>query len=139
MWTGYHLAAARREVALGHNWSAVPHLRSCFVYQADRPEVLLLCARVARRSGNWAEAEDLLDRYWRKRGDDDELVLERLLLRASRGEVEPVRGLLQLRVEQGGDGAALAREAVAVGLLYRLLPDEADPFIRDWLEQEPDR
>src|SRR5262249_3534548 len=98
LWAEYHLQAARRAVRRGHNAVAVRHLLACRRVRPDDPEVLLLSARVARRSGAWTEARVLLDRYWQQRGDDDPLVLERLLLRATRGEVEAVQPLLQLRI-----------------------------------------
>jgi tetratricopeptide (TPR) repeat protein len=137
-WSDYHLSAARREIGRGHNAAGFAHLQSCRMVRSDHPEVLLLNARVARRRGAWTESEDLLDRYWRQRGDDDALVLERLLLRASRGEVEAVRPLLEARTAQNDPGAALAREALIAGLMYRFQLDDAERQIERWLDNDPD-
>lgn len=136
LWTEHHLRAARRAVERGHNWSAIRHLRACRTFRPEAPEKLLLCARVARRSGSFAEAEELLDHYWRKRGDDAELVLERLLLRAAQGELESVAPLLRVRIQQGD--ATQARDGIVQGLLYRFHLDEAKQLLDDWLKADPD-
>src|SRR4051812_2596196 len=59
-WINHHLSAARRAVERGYNLEAIGHLQACNKYRRDEPEVLLLSARVARRSGAWIEAETLL-------------------------------------------------------------------------------
>src|SRR5262245_50518689 len=66
LWFGYHLRAARAAVTLGHNLAAIDHLNCCRRVSPDHPETLLLCATAARRAGNWAEAEELLNSYWRQ-------------------------------------------------------------------------
>ncbi len=137
-WSDYHLSAARREIDRGHNAAGFAHLESCRRVRPDQPEVLLLSARLARRNGAWTESEELLDRYWRQRGDDDALVLERLLLRAARGEVESVQPLLEARIAQDDPSAPLAREALIAGLLYRFQLDAAAWQIDRWLQSDPD-
>jgi predicted Zn-dependent protease len=138
LWFDHHLEAARQAAARGHNAVAITHLRSCRLVRAEHPEVLLLSACVARRGGAWTEAEALLDRYSELRGDDDALVLERLLLRATRGEIEATRPLLQLHIDQDDSAATLAREALAAGMLFRSRLEEADAFLTRWLEHDPD-
>jgi len=135
-WSEYHLAAARQAAEKGHNAEALRHLQSCRLVRADHPEVLFLGASIARRSGNWDESEALLDRYWKLRGDDEALILERLLLRATRGEIEGVRPALQKRIEEGGREGALAREALISGLLYRFRVAETEAEIQKWLERD---
>jgi predicted Zn-dependent protease len=138
LWARHHLEAARREVQLGHNAAALGHLRAGRFLLADHPDALLLAARIARRGGAWSDAERALDRYWEKCGDDDALVLERLLLRATRGELEAVGPKLQALIERDDTAAELAREALVAGLLYRFHLHEAERLIGDWLKQEPD-
>jgi hypothetical protein len=101
------LNAARREVRRGHNGAALRHLLFCNSVLPDHPQTLLLSARVARRSGNFNEADLLLDRCWEIHGDDEELVLERLLLRATRGEVEVIVPLLERHWADGDSTAEL--------------------------------
>jgi tetratricopeptide (TPR) repeat protein len=138
VWAYHHLGAAREAVARGHNLAAIRHLHSCRYFSPDDPEVLLLCARVARRGGSWGEADALLDRYWQLRGDEEALVQERLLLRATKGELEGVRSLLQARIDEDGPAAPLAREALIAGLLQRYYLNEAKEKIDRWLAHEPD-
>ena len=111
---------------------------ACRQFRPDEPEVLLLGGRVTRRSGAWNESEVLLDRYSELHGDDDALVLERLLLRAMRGELESAGPLLQLHIDQNDAAAPLAYEALAAGLLYRLRLVAANRNIEHWLEREPE-
>jgi predicted Zn-dependent protease len=134
----YHLRAARLALERGHTTAAVEHLRACRRFFAGQPEVLLLSARAARRGGGWIEAEALLDEYWRRHGDDEALVLERLLLRANRGELEAVGPLLQARIDQDDPCAPAAREALVAGLLARERLQEAGRQIDGWLAHDPD-
>jgi tetratricopeptide (TPR) repeat protein len=138
LWFEYHLRAARREMALGHNRPAIHHLRACRELRPNEPEVLLLSARVARRSNAWAEANRLLDEYWESYGDDEALVTERLLQRATEGEVEEVLPLLQARIDHQELSPSLAREALVAGLMYRFRLDDAEKRINAWLEDEPE-
>jgi tetratricopeptide (TPR) repeat protein len=134
----YHLHAARQAVERGHNPAALTHLRVCRRMRPDDREVLILSARVARRSRSWSEAEATLDRYWELYGDEDALVLERLLLQAARGEVEAAGPLLRARIERDDPSSALAREALIAGLQYRFRLREAEREIEAWLSSDPD-
>ena len=138
LWFDYHLAAARREVQQGHNASAVRHLRSCQWVRPEQRDVLILAARVSRRSGAWAEAEILLDKYSARHGDDGPLVLERLLLRATRGELESAVPQLSERIARAGPEAALSREAIVTGLQYRFRWVEANRVLDEWLALTPE-
>jgi predicted Zn-dependent protease len=138
LWAWHHLRAARVEVARGHNAAAGRHLRACRAIHPDNPEALLLSARVARRSGAWEEADSLLDRYSQLHGDDELLVFERLLLRATRGELESTASSLLARVAEGGPDARPAREAIVTGLLYRYRWAQAEQQLTSWLTGAPD-
>jgi tetratricopeptide (TPR) repeat protein len=138
LWAAHHLEAARRAIALGHSLNAVDHLFACRRVRSDDPEVLLLCARVARRTGALTEASQLLDRCWQLRGDDDDVVLERILLRAARGEEDVVRPLLQARIDRNDPTAPLAREALILGALDQFRIEEGKREIDRWLEHDPD-
>ena len=138
LWFRHHLNAARVEVERGHNAAATRHLQQCQRLLPEDPDVLLLAARVARRSGAWDEAGALLDRYWELKGDDARVVFERLLLRATRGEVESAAPLLSARIAAGGPDSRLAYEALITGLLYRFRWVEAEGLIQNWLGHSPD-
>ncbi len=117
----YHLRAGRRAVALYHNPQAQDHLQACLRLRPREPEALLLAARVARRVGSFELAGQCLDRC-QDVGDAEALVLERVLLRAARGEVDEVSAYCRARVETDHPAAPLVREALAAGLTraYRL-------------------
>jgi len=136
--SNYHLNAARRALARGHNMEAIEHLRFCHKYRPEHPAVILLSARVARRGGAWNEAEMLLDHYSDAHGDDNDLALERLALRANRGEIEAVAPLLEAHIASGDSSSAVALEALAAGYLYRYRLNEAERHIARWLEREPE-
>jgi predicted Zn-dependent protease len=137
LWFDHHLAAARRAVERRHNGPAIEHLRACRRLRPDHPEVLLLSARTARCSGAVDEAELLLDRSWQLYGDEEETVLERLLLRAARGELESTAPLLQGRIDRDDPAAPLAREALVAGLLHRFRLNEADRQLHCWRAHDP--
>lgn len=133
----WHLERARGEVALGHNAAARPHLEACLRVRPDHPDVLALAARVARRGGSHDEAELLLERLETVHGSTDQLVLERLLLRAARGEVEAVEPQLLARALAEGDDAELAREGLVAGLLARFRWADVARGLRDWRARAP--
>jgi predicted Zn-dependent protease len=138
VWFNHHLGAARSELARGHNAAALAHLNRCRLIRPDDAEVMLLSARVARRSGSLDEAEALLDRYAEQHGQDEGLVLERLLLRTQRGELEETGPAVLARVRAGGPDATLCREALVTGMLYRFLWADADRYLDEWVSAEPD-
>jgi tetratricopeptide (TPR) repeat protein len=138
LWFRHNLDTARQALERGHNALAIRYLLRCRAIFRNDPEVLLLSARAARRSDAWDEAEALLDDYWRQRGDDAPLVLERLFLRAARGEVESAAAPLQAHIDRDDAAAPLAREALIAGLLYRFRLTEAEKQIDDWLRHDPD-
>lgn len=137
LWTDFHLRAARQAVERGHNAEAVGHLMRCRQFRPNHPEVILLCARVARRSGAWNECEFLLNSYSQLHGEDEVVVLERLLLRATIGEVDTVAPVLQERINRNDSAARLAREALISGHLYLYRLDVAAKMIDDWLQRDP--
>ena len=122
----------------GHNSEAIEHLMACRKVWDDHPGVRLLMARVARRAGRMEDAERLLDDYWSAHGDDEELVFERLLLRAARGELEQAAPALQARVQAGGPDAGPALEALVTGYLVRFRWADAGRALDEWLGRNPD-
>ena len=138
LWFRHHLHAAREAVDRGHNAEAIRHLVACRRVWSEDPAVLLLMARVARRAGQWDDAEKLLNDYWAGHGDDEELVFERLLLRAARGDLEAAGPPLAARIRAGGPDAGPAREALVTGELARFRWAEADAALTAWAAAEPD-
>src|SRR5947209_8021757 len=79
----YHLREARIAAECGNNLRAQVQLERCLRLEPQEPRALLLAARVARRVGSFDLAAGWLDRYQDLRGAGEELVLERVLLRAA--------------------------------------------------------
>jgi tetratricopeptide (TPR) repeat protein len=132
----YHLHAARRAVERYHDLQAQYHLERCLVLRPGQPRALLLAARVARRVGSFDLAEESLEQYQDIRGSDGELVLERVLLRAARGEVDEVNAFCRARVAEDHPTAPLVREAVAAGLMQVFRLHEAEKVLQEWRESD---
>jgi tetratricopeptide (TPR) repeat protein len=134
----YHLHAARRAVERYHSLEAQRHLQRCLALRPQFPRALLLAARVARRVGSFDGAEEALEKYQDLSGANEDLVLERVLLRAARGEVHEVSAFCQARVESDHPTAPLVREAVAAGLMHVFRLHEAEEVLHEWLESDRD-
>ncbi len=129
------LSRAEQEVTRGHNAAAIAALDQCKSLRPDHRRVLLLSARVARRTGHLESAAELLEHYWQLYGDTPELVLERQLLKVARGE--PLPPSLRESLEQDTPDALLVREAFISGLLHRFRWGEAGAYLTAWLERSP--
>jgi tetratricopeptide (TPR) repeat protein len=134
------LKAAADHSDRGHQARAIRDLAVCRERRPDHPGVLLLASRVARRSGQWDLAKEFLDHFERLHGESDDLILQNLLLRAARGELESSAIPLKSRLSQAGlspETATQIREALVTGLLYRFRWDEARVLLATWIESEP--
>jgi tetratricopeptide (TPR) repeat protein len=146
LWMGYvHLSAfldrrqARMAMERYHTDEAYPHLRDVRKIWPRDPETLLLAARGARRKGFFDQADDFLNQYQEVRGNDDpDLVLERVLLRLERGELDSVSKYCQTLVERDDPAAPLILEASAKGCLRMYRPQQAESFLKEWLKRQPD-
>jgi tetratricopeptide (TPR) repeat protein len=140
IWAVYHFRAARSALARYHVTEAGNHLEACLKIWPNDPDVLFLAARSARCAGLFDEADDFLNRYQEQRGRDDDVVLERALLTAERGDVDDVLKFCVARVEANDPASPLILEAVARGCLraypYRL--NDANWALQTWLKREPD-
>jgi tetratricopeptide (TPR) repeat protein len=138
LWVQYHLRAARDAVAHFHNLDATTHLEVCLSQWPDHPESLLLAARTARRLKAFSDAERYLDRYLQTCGEDDDLNLERVLLKAEQGEVDSVMLFCRALVAQEHPATSLVLEALAAGLAHAYRLGEAEEILGFWLQREPD-
>jgi tetratricopeptide (TPR) repeat protein len=138
LWANYHLRAARAALERYHDDEARRHLEACLKVWPRNPDVLLLMARAARRGSAYDVADGILDRYQEVRGSDDDLVLERMLLRAERGQLSEVSDFCQARLEQDHPAAPLVFEALTRGLMRVYQLQKAEECLRDWLQRQPD-
>jgi tetratricopeptide (TPR) repeat protein len=133
-----HLRTARALVTRYQDRDALGHLDACLQVWPRDPEALLLSARVARRTAAFDQANLLLDRYQAVRGEDDDLVLERLLVRAASGDLDAVARFGRMVVDQHDPAAPLVLEAFVHGYLRMYRLQEADACLQAWLQLQPD-
>jgi tetratricopeptide (TPR) repeat protein len=139
VWASYHLRAARAALDSYHNQEAIEHLQDALTVWPRDLETLCLAARAARRAGRFDEADHLLDQYPKTSGQEDErLVLERVLVRAERGELDSVSNYCRTQLEQNPTAAPLILEAVSRACLRLYRRREAQQALDEWLKRQPD-
>jgi tetratricopeptide (TPR) repeat protein len=138
LWANYHLRAARSAVEHYHDTEAMEHLAAYIRARPEDGEGLLLSARVARRLEAFEQAEQFLNTYRSLYGEDDNLILERVLLRAATGDVDEISRFAKKLVEQDSSASSLILEAFVHGYLYMYRLDEASYCLKLWLDREPD-
>lgn len=139
LWAAYHLRAAREALERYHTKEALPHLQACLSVWSRDPQTLLLSARTARRMGEFNWADHYLDKYQELRGkEDDNLIIERALVRAERGEVDSVSRFCRALIERSHSATPLILEALARGYLRRARPRDAERAVNEWLQRQPD-
>lgn len=136
-WFRYHLRLAQDATDRWHNAEAGDHLMRCRRVNPDQPQVLLLTARVARRTASWDVAAVSLERYLSVHGNDDAVAFEMLLTRAYQGDLNETQTALQYHLRTGGERARLTREAVINGLLIQYQYVAAQSLLADWLDESP--
>jgi tetratricopeptide (TPR) repeat protein len=138
LWALHHYRAARAELERYHTATARLHLEACLTVWPRSPDALLLAARAARRSDAFDAAEDFLGRAEKAGAGEEGLLLERLLLRAQRGEVDEVRPFCRALLDGDGPDAPLALEALARGLARTYRLKEAEGALDRWRKLQPD-
>jgi tetratricopeptide (TPR) repeat protein len=138
----YHFRAGRSALQRYHSQEAFDHLQASLRVWPDDPTTLFLAARAARRLGAFEQAEQFLNESKSRAGTRnplaDDLALERVLLSTERGEVEQVRTLCLGLMKQNEPAAPLILEAMAHGYMRALRLGEAEYWLHQWMEREPD-
>jgi tetratricopeptide (TPR) repeat protein len=137
-WASYHLRMGRMALERYHTAEAVPHLQAALSIWPNDPETLLLAARAARRSGSFEIADRLLDSYQELGRQDENLTLERVCLRAERGEPDSVSKSCRTFIEQDHPGSPLLFEALVRGYMRVYQPLRAEKLLNEWLQRQPD-
>ena len=112
-WAVYHYRAGRQALERRDFTQARAHLLLCLQVWPACAEVHLRLAQAARRAGDYQAAEHHLDRCRELAAPADPAGLERMLLRAQRGDLDGVEGYLLHRAEQEGPESVLILEALA--------------------------
>ncbi len=137
-WASYHWRAAQTEARRHHYLQAKDHIIVCHRVWPDDRATLLLAARVARRLGLSEEADALLTRCHQIHGEDDDLSLERILLRCERDDVQAVSAFCETLIANAHAQTPLILEALIAGHLRAFRLPEAKLYVRLWQEREPD-
>jgi tetratricopeptide (TPR) repeat protein len=138
LWAWYHFRSGRSCLEKYHDAEGLEHLRQCLKVWHHDPEALLLAARASRRVGDFADAEKFQEQYEQAAGENDNLTLEGVLLRAERGEVDAVRDFCQVLVNQDHPDTALVLEAQARGYLRQYRLAEAFRCLKQWQNRQPE-
>ena len=139
LYVRYHLRAARAAVERYHTNDAVTHLQAILSVWPNDSETLLLTARAARRAGAFDKADRCLDQCQNARGEaDPDLILERVLVRAERGDLDRVSKFCHTLVEQNHPGTPLILEALARSYLRAYRPHEAELALKEWFDRQPE-
>ncbi len=134
----YHRRAARLALNQYHSREAIEHLQLCLKTWPADADALLLAARIARRIGNYLEAEIALKKYEAQRGSDDAAARERILLRAQRGDVEQTAGWCKHWIEQSHPDVPFLFEAMIRGYLHAYRLTDARRVLQRWRQVQPE-
>ncbi len=138
LWASKDLRAARESVARHQDLAARDQLTFCLKVWPRDAETLHLAARTARRLGALDESSHFLDRYQQVRGLDDELLLERMLLRLERGEIDDTSEFWQQRINQNHADTSLIFEALVRGFIRSYRLRDAEETLGRWRKREPE-
>lgn len=135
----YHLRQAKQAAARYDLAQALNHLEACRARTSPRPEVALLGARLARRSGAYSTALRWLREYQQLDDADAEtLRLERLLFECQSGIMPAsTEQTLLARVRRGDADAPLILEALARGCVEQNRTQAAEQYLKECLERQP--
>jgi tetratricopeptide (TPR) repeat protein len=132
----------RSALAKYHSREAYDHLQASLHLWPDDPGTLFFLARAARRLGAFEDADYFLDEAKQRAGPGhplaDQLALERVLLCAERGRVDEVLKVCQSLMKQNDQNASLVLEAIAHGYMRALRLGDAETWLKQWQEREPD-
>ncbi len=134
----HHLRAARLALQHYHTRQAIRHLQICLKTWPADADALFLAARISRRIDNYVEAEIALNKYEAQRGCDEAAELERVLLRAARGDVDRSAGFCKHWIDQGHPDAPFIFEAMVHGYLHAYRLPEARRLLQRWRQAQPD-
>jgi len=144
-WLGTEVSAERHysaacQALLCHDYaSAAERVDACLGLRPNRFRFLFLAAQIARRAGNYAQAQDYLARCRDLAGTQtDVTLLERLLLRAQQGEMTGTEATLWALVEEDHPEKALVLEALARGYRQNYRLPLAEVCLKRLVELDPD-
>lgn len=139
LWAEYHLRASRQALERCDLAQAREHLDLCLRARPNSAEAHLLAAQAARRAGAYEDAEQHLEECKRLQGVTEAYDLERLLLRAQRGDLSGAERYLLALLKNNHPDSVLILEALAQGYLKTFHLRGALHCLNEWLDHQPDR
>lgn len=140
LWAYYHFTQAKSAIERHEFPVARDHLRQSLRVWDSRPKIWLLAGQTSRRLDDFDDAERCFERaHELLDGKSDEaLNLEWALLRAQRGDPDPVLPYLRSLVETDHPDTPLILEAAARGYMRSFRFHDAAFLLRLWLDRRPD-
>jgi tetratricopeptide (TPR) repeat protein len=138
LWALHQRRTASEALDRYHHDEAAAHAQACLRVWPRDADALWVAARAARRNGEYAQAQDFLDRYELFGGSDERLALERLLLRVERDEPDVAIGLCREMLERQNPEAPVVLEALVRGLMRSLRLRDSHNWLQAWLMVQPD-
>jgi tetratricopeptide (TPR) repeat protein len=135
----HHLVAGKHGLQADHCRDAFEHFQASLEIWPEDPTTLFLAARAARRVGDFEAAERYLTKCQASSSMVEPAALERVLLRATRGEIDAVGGFCQALLDQGHPDTPLILEALAQGEMVSLRFASASGYLDQWIEKSPDQ
>jgi Tfp pilus assembly protein PilF len=139
-WQAYalrHWSSGNQQLQADRSSQALEHFQAALRVWPGNGPTLLAAARAARRSGDF----ELADQYLRLCQDQpalsDQAALERVLLRASQGDVDSVADYCRILLHNDVPETPLILEALALGNIRLLRFGDADALLNLWLERSP--
>jgi tetratricopeptide (TPR) repeat protein len=140
-WNAYgwhHWISANRSLSAGHNKQAANHLTAALRVWPKDAGVHLLAARVSWLNEDFEGAEHHLALCQNDPAAADAAQLERVLVRAAKGDVDAVEGFCYALLEEKHPQTPMVLRALAIGNLPLLRLGETARMLDRWLELEPD-
>lgn len=129
-----HLVAGRQDLQKDHLAEALLHFQTALRIWPQDGSVHLLAARAARRMGDYELADYHLKASRSVPSLADQVAFERVLLRASKGEIDQVGSFCDALLQQNHPETPLILEALCVGNLELLRFGAASHAVDRWLE-----
>jgi tetratricopeptide (TPR) repeat protein len=137
-WAAWEESSARKALAEEHFDEAQRHVDRALRVRRGWVSTSVLAARIARLRGAYSEAEQYLNRCGQPNEMSDQVLLEWLLLRCQRGEVDELAPGLLAQVDRGHAESAAILEAVAGVYMRQVRYVEALRCLDRWVERDPD-
>jgi Tfp pilus assembly protein PilF len=135
-WAAHHVRAAEQALQRWDFANALDHLEQALRIGGESVSTRLQAARAARRSERFERAEGHLSAC-EKKGARMESALERIMLRAQRGDLAETERPLERLIVEGHPDTVLLVESLARGYLQIMRMGSAHSALNDLIKRDP--